>query len=504
MVLERIFEHATDGTFRLIGRRSFDYDELNRRIRSRQDRLPASVIATDLETDFLDPPPGAESIGTDAVYDSGGRVVRVIDAMGRESTTDYDALDQPLRYVDPLGNRIENRFDAHGNHVRQDFIDRVVDPDTGAEREEVFSSAAAYDALDRLASRTDGMGNVWTFAHDSRDAPERQTDPLGNVVLYETDLFGFRIAEREVQTDTGLGTGTASGEIETRYAWDADGNLLSLTDGLGRIRRWRYDVLGRVTAAIYPDGSRTTYLYDRRDNVARVDEPNGMIRRYRTDPLGRVSEITVDRSALPPGAEVAGVSFERFAYDALDRRTLAQNDFVTCRFHHSSLGLSDEEVQELSHPDAPGALPLTVARGFDDAGDLVRLTYPGGREVAFERDDLGRAVLVDNVVGGAGYPGRAATPNAHQIATLVWAGRRLGALRFPGGAGTELSADAAARTTRIGHVVGGAETLRQNQLFDGVGNLRLRQEATDGAETAERYGFDFALSAGRCCRGDAL
>src|SRR4029453_4477629 len=138
----------------------------------------------------------------------------------------------------------------------------------------------------------------------------------------------------------------------------------------------------------------------------------------------------------------------------------------------------------------PGALPVMVGRGFDDAGDLVRLTYPGGREVTFQRDDLGRAMTVDNTVRGTDYPGRAATPDVHQIAELVWAGRRLGALRFPGGARTELSADAAARITRMGHVVGGAETLRQSQLFDGVGNLRLRQEATDGTETAERYGFD--------------
>src|SRR4029453_813090 len=89
----------------------------------------------------------------------GGGGVGGIDAMVRESTTEYDALDQPVRYVDPLGNRIENRFDAHGNHVRQDFIDRVVDPDSGAEREEVFSSASAYDELDRLGGRPPRRGN---------------------------------------------------------------------------------------------------------------------------------------------------------------------------------------------------------------------------------------------------------------------------------------------------------------------------------------------------------
>ena len=46
MVLERVFERTDDGTFRLVLRRSFEYDELNRRFRSRQDRLPASLVAT--------------------------------------------------------------------------------------------------------------------------------------------------------------------------------------------------------------------------------------------------------------------------------------------------------------------------------------------------------------------------------------------------------------------------------------------------------------------------
>ena len=277
------------------------------------------------------------------MYDSGGRVVRVIDALARESTTEYDALDRPVRYVDPLGNRIENRFDAHGNLVRQDFIDRIVDPDTGVEREEVLSSAATYDALDRAVSRTDGMGNVWTFAYDSRNALERHTDPLGNVVMYEADLFGRRIAERAVQTDTGLGTGTVTDDIVTRYEWDADSNMLSMTDALGRLRRWQDDVLGRVTATVYPDGSRTTCSYDWRDGLARVEEPNGIVRRHRRDALGRVVEITFDRSRLASGVEVGGGSFERFTYDALDRRTEAENDFVRCQFSYSSLGLAVEE-----------------------------------------------------------------------------------------------------------------------------------------------------------------
>ena len=309
--------------------------------------------------------------------------------------------------------------------------------------------------------------------------------------MYEADLFGRRIAERAVQTDTGLGTGTVTDDIVTRYEWDADSNMLSMTDALGRLRRWQYDVLGRVTATVYPDGS----LYDLLLRSARRSCTGGGAERdraapsqRRTRPRGR--DHLRSRSRLASGVEVGGGSFERFTYDALDRRTEAENDFVRCQFSYSSLGLAVEDVQHVNHPDAPGAPPLTVTRGFDDAGDLVRLTYPGGREVVFERDAIGRTVTVDNVTRGVGYPGRVATPDAHPIARIAWAGRRLGTTRYPGGTETELAADAAARVTAIGHTVGGANALRQSHLFDGVGNLRVRQEATAGTETAQRYSYD--------------
>ena len=151
----------------------------------------------------------------------------------------------------------------------------------------------------------------------------------------------------------------------------------------------------------------------------------------------------------------------------------------------------------MNHPDAPGAPPLTVTRGFDDAGDLVRLTYPGGREVVFERDAIGRTVTVDNVTRGVGYPGRVATPDAHPIARIAWAGRRLWTTRYPGGTETELAADAAARVTAIGHTVGGANALRQSHLFDGVGNLRVRQEADGGHGDCPALQLRFAVPPGQ-------
>ncbi len=490
LILERVFERGEDGSFQLIRRRTFDYDELGRRIRSAQDRFPSPLPASDPATAFLAPPVGSDSIATATVYDSGGRVIRVIDPLEQESTTDYDALDRPIRYIDPLGNRIENHFDGHGNLVRQDIVDLVIDELTGETREAVFSSVAEFDALDRLVTRTDGMGNLWRFEYDSRDGLERRTDPLGNLISYERDIHGRLTAERLSETDTGLGTGTPVGEIELRYDYDPDGNLVSLTDGIGRKRRWLHDGLGRVTAAIYPDGPRTRFRYDRRDDIAQVIEPNGLVRRQRMDALARLSEISFDRSGLAPGTEVAGPTLTRFSYDALGRRTQAQNDFVSCRFRYSSLGLTTEETQELTHPDAADAPMFSIARDYDDTGDLIQLSYPGSRVVSFERDAIGRTVAITNSARGDNYPGRPETPDAHEIARFSYAGRRLQRFGYPGGAETVHRMDAAGRIVEISHAAGGGEVLRQSQLYDGVGNLRLRQESASGLEAAERYAFD--------------
>lgn len=48
-------------------------------------------------------------------------------------------------------------------------------------------------------------------------------------------------------------------DAATAYSYDANGNLLSVTDALGNVTAYEYDALNRVTAEIAPNGGKIVY-----------------------------------------------------------------------------------------------------------------------------------------------------------------------------------------------------------------------------------------------------
>ena len=51
------------------------------------------------------------------------------------------------------------------------------------------------------------------------------------------------------------------------YGYDAVGNLVTVTDALGRVTQYRYDALNRRTDTIDAAGARSTTQYDADGNV---------------------------------------------------------------------------------------------------------------------------------------------------------------------------------------------------------------------------------------------
>src|SRR5262245_28398550 len=101
--------------------------------------------------------------------------------------------------------------------------------------EDVFSSLHDYDLLDRRIATTDGLGNRIVFTYDSRNNLASVTDPLGNVRWYKYDVFGRKTFDVTEMTRTGLGGGARSADIVTQYNYDDNDRLVSLVDGNGNI-----------------------------------------------------------------------------------------------------------------------------------------------------------------------------------------------------------------------------------------------------------------------------
>ena len=205
-----------------------------------------------------------------------------------------------------------------------------------------------------LLSATTPGNAVTSYAYYSDGDPAKVTEPSGRSTVYTYDQLG-RPAASTVYTSSfpsGLATSysynamgqpvtvtgpgvadTVTGTTHTlqdSYAYDSDGNLLSLTqsDTTGsdppRVTSYTYNDHDQVTAATqpagatsgggsqsqgapnpYPQGAVTGYNYDTSGNVTSVTDPAGNIRKYAYNEYGEVSQVTLYTPSTSQSSPVA-------------------------------------------------------------------------------------------------------------------------------------------------------------------------------------------------------
>ena len=491
--VQRVFQ-PWDGGYQLLARSQTEYDELGRPIRrgaSLFDDPPNPVPETELATAFRDPPGLGRLLVTRLFYDDAGRLVRTVDPLDRATTTEYDPLDRPASAVDPVGNVSQQRYDAHGNLLRRDQMEVTLDPQTGAVVERRFFAAAfSYDELDRRTASTDSMGNTTQYRYDSRGHQVTRLDPLGNTVRTEFDLYNRRAAVLLELTPTGLGGVPTDNIATTGFEYDGNGNLLKVTDALGRSTTYHYDALDRQRGVVYPDSSQTSIDYDPDGNVIATQDNNGLRRIFALDEAGRTVRVNVNTSALQPGVFVQGATFEQYRYDGLGRVVATANDFSRSQTRYNSLGWRLAETTAVVSSEAVVGVPLIVQRQYDDAGGIIGLTYPNGRQLAFVKDALDRVTSVQNLANGVDYPGDPARPEVSEVARMEYAGRRRVRCRYGNATTIDYAYDADGRLIEIAHASASGPMLAIQYLFDAVSNARLRQDIRQSGGQGEAFGYD--------------
>ncbi|MCA1833756.1 MAG: type IV secretion protein Rhs, partial [Actinobacteria bacterium] len=218
-----------------------------------------------------------------------------------------------------------------------------------------------YDGSGRVTRQTDQLGRATNFDYTSMPSTTKVTDPKGNVTLYNYNYGVLTAMTRgwgsgnestwsyRYDVDTAGRTLTVDPNGHTAMAtFDAAGNMLTKTDGLGRVTTYAYNSLNEVTSYTEPkqinghaiidtatydaagnlrtrsaplmDGSgnttataTTTYHYDDPTNpgdVTSVTDPNNNTASYAYDGFGDVISET-----KPPTPENASGNKTTYAYD---------------------------------------------------------------------------------------------------------------------------------------------------------------------------------------------
>jgi RHS repeat-associated protein len=299
-------------------------------------------------------------------FDKAGHAMTVVSTNGASTRYTYDALGRVLTAQDALGIVSKYEYNERGNLIRK-IQDYTADATTGRN---IVTTYTYNTQQQRLSQRTaaDGIVQQATYAYDANRNLASRTDGNGNTTSYRYDDANQRIA----MTDP-LG-------YTTTYSYTLKGQLDGMTLPDGSITRYRYDPFGQPIEQVVDAGKlnlATRYGYDRNGNLEQAIDPAGTATCYAYDAWNRRASEVRDCGGLDLRTT--------YAYDV-------GNNLVRTTDERGTVRLSDFDALgrvARMRRDASG-LDLQTTFAYDQAGNLARTTDQRGTQTSYEYDALYR------------------------------------------------------------------------------------------------------------------
>jgi RHS repeat-associated protein len=291
------------------------------------------------------------------------------------SSETCDTSAPPTRYA-------EHFYDAAGRAVR------VRKPDA-----DIYGSASVVDTE---------YFPLRTVVHDELDTSSSNSDHTPDTpTTTEVDGLGRTVAiERMLQADK---------PMRTNIFYDELGGIAGTIDPAGNRKSQARDLLGRVTSVSDPDSGRSTFRYDAAGNVISRSDARGITVNTDYDAAGR--KLAEWQNANDAATRIS------YEYDALDGCDQCSNlEGLVARISYPVSDDRSQRGEDLFGYDARSQ-PTYLARSiggsrfefttaFDDAGRIVKSTYPAGLSLDFGHDGAGRLKSVSNYVSDVTYDDR--------------------------------------------------------------------------------------------------
>ena len=362
--------------------------------------------------------------------------LRTLDGQGNTAVLTrytYDALARLIEVRTDLSPKDSSIADGQFHSVRFTWDDslgpsRRLAGMQQSDGVQAWFSWVQVDGQWRLASMRDALGNSTTLAYDSTQRTTLVTDALGNQVLLRMDEQGRLASMRS----------SNSGVVrELHWEWNARGELVRETDGLGNTIVYTYDErgnqVGRVDAAgtslqrifdaanrqlVEIVGSQEQALavrrqaWDERGHLRYSVSAEGRVTQYLYNAAGQQTSVIQYLDArYPVHLLAARATLDTATLDAWlasqasDRtRTVRTDTSYDFRGQASS-------VTRYTRVDASGAgvrdgTQATTHFIYDAAGQLLSLVAhggggaaPGSQATSWVYDGLGRVVLTTDALG---------------------------------------------------------------------------------------------------------
>jgi RHS repeat-associated protein len=224
------------------------------------------------------------------------RNVRASDPTYWQTTFGQDSAGRRIKVVYPEGNRVDTDYDSNGcvTEIRR----KTTDTDTDNNTNDIYGSFTYAGAYNLLASHTDERGNATTYTLEDTGA---LTDKVVETITHPTVTY---LSPDQTATES--------------FTWNSNGQLLTRTDGEGKVVEYQYVGGSGVTKGYLEDvivdpGSSphlaltTTYTTNDWGTRLTVTNPRGKTTAYSVNEYDWVVSTT---TTSPQGYET------NYTYDA--------------------------------------------------------------------------------------------------------------------------------------------------------------------------------------------
>ncbi len=297
-------------------------------------------------------------------YDDNGNVTKTSDNAGRESLTEYDALNRPVRSVGPTHDSFIDLSQMNARLVTKTTYNSLgyvttlqagytTDP-LGAATGDVLAVQATYiyDDFGHLIEKHDANSKIARYFYDSHGNQIRTESPNGHIVELAYDharsgLLTHRTAKRSAGDGSphittyhyntlGQITSVVTPEVTYSYTHDSANRLATVTDSRGnktltydrspggllnsitdsenKRTDFLYDAAGRLTAMQAPYGERVNFVFDAGGRLRETNSPNGVSARYSYDDGNKLTKLVNQTSQ-------GIISQHDYGYDTSGRRS---------------------------------------------------------------------------------------------------------------------------------------------------------------------------------------
>lgn len=257
----------------------------------------------------------ARSVDYNGCGCAGGQVVTQTNELGRKQRTTLDIFGRTVKVEDLNLDNSVNRSSTTTYNVRDQATLVVEQSGTSGPSQ---STTTEYD----------GYGRVWKTKLPQATASTVMTYNADDTLNVKTDARGATATYS--YNNRGMVTGIAyapTGNVSNvTFGYDAAGNRISMTDGLGN-SSYVYDALSRMTSETrYFSGINrsflTTYDYNFADQLTRVTDHFNTTVNYTRDRTGRITDI--------PGY-ASGIKYR--AWGAIKEQALANGRSITIDYN---------------------------------------------------------------------------------------------------------------------------------------------------------------------------